>query len=43
MVKKQTPSNEVDQKALVNEKAKKAQTEENEHVRRVTLNGADGQ
>ncbi|WP_269528362.1 hypothetical protein [Anoxybacteroides tepidamans] len=43
MTNKQTPSQEVDQKQLVNEKAKQARTKSDEHVRRVTPNGADGQ
>jgi hypothetical protein len=40
---KQTPSSEVDQKQIVNDKVKEARTKGDEHVRRVTLNGADGQ
>ncbi|MCM3162961.1 hypothetical protein KDJ21_015390 [Metabacillus litoralis] len=43
--KKNTPSSEVDQKKLVDDKAKKLRENgfEDDHIRRVTLNGADGQ
>ncbi|CAM4159603.1 hypothetical protein NSQ51_07875 [Geobacillus sp. FSL K6-0789] len=41
--KKQTPSSIVDQKQLVNDKAKAMQERGDEHIRRVTPNGADGQ
>ncbi|MBU8878297.1 hypothetical protein BGM26_04760 [Bacillus sp. FJAT-29790] len=42
---KQTPSEEVDQKKLLNDKveALRKNNFENNHVRRVTSNGADGQ
>lgn len=41
----QTPSPEVDQKKLLNDKVKKLKENnfEDNHVRRVTSNGADGQ
>ncbi|AEV19152.1 MULTISPECIES: hypothetical protein [Geobacillus] len=41
--KKQTPSSIVDQKQLVNDKAKAMQERGGEHIRRGTPNGADGQ
>jgi hypothetical protein len=41
--KKQTPSSVVDQKQLVNDKAKSARETGDQHIRRVTPNGADGQ
>jgi len=41
--KKQTPSAIVDQKQLVNAKAKAMREHGDEHIRRVTPNGADGQ
>ncbi len=43
--KKQTPSPEVDQKGLLNDKVNKSRANnfEDDHVRRVTPNGADGQ
>ncbi|WP_301280774.1 hypothetical protein [Geobacillus thermocatenulatus] len=41
--KKQTPSSIVDQKQLVNDKAKAMQERGDEHIRRVTPNGADVQ
>lgn len=43
--KKHTPSPEVDQKKLIDDKVKelRATNFEDEHVRRVTPNGADGQ
>ncbi|MBM7653330.1 hypothetical protein [Neobacillus cucumis] len=42
---KQTPSSEVDQKKLLNDKVEKARQNgfEDDHVRKVTLNGAQGQ
>jgi hypothetical protein len=42
---KQTPSRQVDQKKLLNDKvqAQRANNFDDGHVRRVTLNGADGQ
>ncbi|MHC0039161.1 hypothetical protein [Pseudoneobacillus sp. C159] len=41
----QTPSNQVDQKKLLNDKVKKLRENnlEDDHVRRVTQNGAQGQ
>ncbi len=43
--KKNQPSSEVDQKKLVDDKAKESRENnfEDNHIRRVTLNGADGQ
>ncbi|MCV9888482.1 hypothetical protein [Metabacillus halosaccharovorans] len=43
--KKNSPSSEVDQKKLVEDKAKAARENnfEDQHIRRVTPNGADGQ
>ncbi len=43
--KKNSPSSEVDQKKLVDDKAKAARENnfEDQHIRRVTPNGADGQ
>ncbi len=43
--KKNSPSSEVDQKKLVDDKAKVARENnfEDQHIRRVTQNGADGQ
>jgi hypothetical protein len=43
--KKQTPSNEVNQKKLVDDKVTKARANgfEDDHIRRVTQSGADGQ
>jgi hypothetical protein len=41
-IKKQTPSPIVDQKQLVNDKAKAAREKGDQHIRRVTPNGADG-
>jgi hypothetical protein len=41
--KKQTPSPIVDQKQLVNDKAKTAREKGDQHIRRVTPNRADGQ
>ncbi|WP_191090588.1 hypothetical protein [Niallia endozanthoxylica] len=43
--KKQTPSPEVDQKKLLNDKVKELRENnfEDGHTRRVTSNGADGQ
>ena len=43
--KDQTPSPEVDQKKLLNDKVKKLRENnfEDNHIRRVTPNGADGQ
>jgi hypothetical protein len=43
--KKQTPSKEVDQKQLINDKAKalRENNYEDDHVRKVTISGADGQ
>jgi hypothetical protein len=43
--KKQTPSPEVDQKKLINDRVKelRANNFEDDHTRRVTPNGADGQ
>ncbi|ADI26901.1 hypothetical protein [Geobacillus sp. C56-T3] len=41
--KKQTPSSIVDQKQLVNDKAKAMREHGGKHIRRVTPNGADGQ
>jgi hypothetical protein len=42
---KQTPSPQVDQKKLLDDKVKKSRANgfEDDHVRRVTPNGADGQ
>lgn len=42
---KQTPSRQVDQKKLLNDKVNKSRANnfEDNHVRRVTSNGADGQ
>jgi hypothetical protein len=43
--KKQSPSPQVDQKKLLDDKVKQARANnfEDDHVRRVTQNGADGQ
>ncbi|KAF0994991.1 hypothetical protein [Geobacillus sp. TFV-3] len=41
--KKQTPSSIVDKKQLVNGKAKAMREHGDQHIRRVTPNGADGQ
>ncbi|MGM0873838.1 MAG: hypothetical protein ACQEWV_03385 [Bacillota bacterium] len=43
--KKQTPSPEVDQKQLINDKveALRENNYEDDHVRKVTVSGADGQ
>ncbi|WP_257722303.1 MULTISPECIES: hypothetical protein [Geobacillus] len=41
--KNQTPSSIVDQKQLVNDKAKAMRERGGEHIRRGTPNGADGQ
>ncbi|GLH62435.1 MULTISPECIES: hypothetical protein [Parageobacillus] len=41
--KKQTPSSLVDQKQLVNDEAKAMREKGDQHIRRVTPNGADGQ
>lgn len=43
--KKNTPSVEVDQKKLVDDKARASRQNnfEDQHIRRVTQNGADGQ
>lgn len=43
--KKQTPSNQVDQKQLVEDKVEELRKNnfEDDHVRRVTSNGAQGQ
>jgi hypothetical protein len=43
--KKQTPSPEVDQKQLVNDKVEKLRENnyEDDHIRKVTISGADGQ
>ncbi|WP_299093082.1 hypothetical protein [uncultured Metabacillus sp.] len=42
---KQTPSQEVDQKQIINDKVEKLRNNnfEDDHVRKVTQNGADGQ
>ncbi|WP_176167216.1 hypothetical protein [Mesobacillus jeotgali] len=42
---KQTPSSQVDQKELLNDKVEKARQNnfEDNHVRRVTTNGAQGE
>jgi len=42
---KQTPSSQVDQKKLINDKVKELRKNnfEDTHTRRVTSNGADGQ
>lgn len=42
---KQTPSTEVDQKKLLNDKVKKARQNnfEDDHIRKVTVSGAQGE
>jgi hypothetical protein len=43
--KKTTPSNEVDQKKIVDDKVKELRERnfEDKHIRKVTISGADGQ
>jgi hypothetical protein len=41
--KKFTPSSDVDQKKLLNDKVENARKNEDDHVRRVTPNGGQGQ
>jgi hypothetical protein len=41
--KKFTPSSDVDQKKLLNDKVENARKNEDEHVRRVTPNGGQGE
>jgi hypothetical protein len=41
--KKFTPSSDVDQKQLLNDKVEKARKNEDKHVRRVTPNGGQGE